>query len=92
MPVRLRAQIAEVGPVQTELLLQPPHVQHTPRNKPFGLGPVRVIDLDRHLRAERRSVPPHGIAGLSGSATGQKCRPGCRRSNGDHAPARETWI
>ena len=81
-----------VGPIQTELLLQPPHVQDTPHNKPFGLGSVRVINLDRHLRAERRSVPPHGIACLGRSATGQKCRPGCRRNDGDHAPARETSI
>ena len=66
-----------VGAVQTELLLQPPHVQDTALDQPFGLGPVRMIDLDRHLRAERRSVPAHGIAGRGGSATGQKRRSGC---------------
>ena len=64
IPVRLRVEIAEVRPVQAELLLQPPHVQHTALDQPFGLGPVGVIDLDRDLRAECRSVPPHGIAGL----------------------------
>ena len=81
-----------VGPVQAELLLQPLHVQHALRNKPFGLDPVRVIDLDRDLCAECRSVPPHGIARLSGSATGHECRTGCRRSNDDHASARKIGV
>ena len=64
-----------VGLVQAELLLQPPHVQEAPLDKPLGLGPVGMMDLDRHLRAERRSAPAHGIARPRSSATGQKCRP-----------------
>ena len=35
-----------VGPVQAELLLQPPHVHDAQTDKPFGLGAVWMIDLD----------------------------------------------
>ena len=93
MPVRLRVADRGVGPVQAELLLQPPHVLQTQRcDQPFGLGPVGMIDLDRDLRAERRSVPAHGIASPGASAAGQKCRAGRRRNDGDHAPAREICV
>ena len=76
MPVRLRVEIAESGRYRLNCCSSRRTSSTQRVDQPFGLGPVRVMDLDRHLRAERRSVPPHGIVGLGRSATGQKCRSG----------------
>jgi len=41
------------------------------------------------LRAEGRSLPPHGIVSPSSAASGWKCRPDGHCNNRNHAPARE---
>jgi len=75
-----------VRAVQAELLLQPPHIEHTAFHQPFGRRAVGVMDLDRHLRAQRRSAPAHGLVRPRRSAAKEQGRSGGARGNGDHAP------
>ncbi len=92
MPVRLSVQIAEIGPVQTELRLETPDVLQANLHQSVGFRSVRVKDLNRYLGAERRSVPAHGNARACKAIAAEKRRAGRGRSDRDHAPAREICV
>ena len=78
-----------IRPVQAELPLQPSYLRQANLDDPFGLLPIGMEDVDRHLRAERRSAPAHRLARPGASSAGKKRRACGRSCDGDHASARE---
>ena len=86
MPVRLRMQIAELARYRLNCCSSR-RTSRTQRSTIRSATARSGDNLDRHLRAERRSMPADGIARRGNPAAGQKGRSGCACGNGDHAPA-----